>query len=365
MTGPNSADSHRDGLATEPDLPFTVLDDFAAPLQWSALDPLSAPSTEILLSAVDSAHPQAAAPGAMRADIASGASGHRLQLDIAATDLSAFDDLTLWARSRSRAGTTPGADFLLRLELGSAALPIGAPGNDWHRYLAPLGGNDWHYLRFALDDLPDAVRSALTSVRITVAATSTGHALHLDGLEAQTRRAVGDAETAMLALLDGQLMLNGTPVPAAIPPDTVANPAQPFFRLEPVRSAPSPKRALDAGDRSDFTADGYRLRPAPEPWDLFYAIACEAPSRNEAAQMLDHLSDLFGRHGWLRSGNRAFRVDAVDSATAQPAATADDDRRFVRVSAWVNRGAGSVVVPANDVTLSLDVQAPAADGGAA
>lgn len=345
-------------------MPFIALDDFTAPLQWDALDPVNAPSAEILLSAVDSAHPQAGEPGAMRADIASGASGHRLQLDLPATDLSEFDDLVLWARSRSRAGTAPGAEFLLRLELGSAAMPIGAPGNTWHRYLGPLGGNGWHYLRFTLDDLPAAVRSALTRVRITVVATSTGQALFLDGLEAQARHAVSDAEAALLALLDGQLVLGGTPVPAAIPPDSVADPTEPFYRLEPVRSAPSPMRALDGGTRSDFTDDGYRVRPAPEPWDLFYAIDCEAPSRGEAAAMLDHLGDTFRRHGWLRSGNRAFRVDPVDSSVAQPAVEGADDRRFVRVAAWLERGAGSLVVPANDAILALDTQVPAADGGA-
>lgn len=346
-------------------MPFLALDSFDAPLQWTALDAADAPSAEIVLSAVPQSHPQAEAAGAMQVEILNGAAGHRLQLDLPATDLSAFTDLTLWARSEAVTGFDAGAAFRLRLELGSAALPIGALGNDWHRYLAPLGGAGWSYLRFLLDDLPAAIRSAVTTVAITVEAVESAHLLWFDALEAQTREPVADAEAAMLTILDGQLSVGGNAVPAAIVPDTAANPAQPWFRIEPLRSTPSPQRALDSGSYTDFTANGYRLRPAPEPWDLFYAIDSEASTRAETVQLHDFLLNRFGQSGWLHSGNRTFRLDTVEGALAQPGVEVPDHRRFLRIGIWVERGAVTAVVPANDVELALALKPSGASGGGA
>lgn len=351
--GLSSADSQRAGHAAEAGLPFLTLDSFDAPLQWTALDAADAPSAQIVMSAVPQGHPQAVATGAMQVEISGGATGHRLERSLPATDLSAYTDLTFWARSDRVTGSDPGADYRLRLELGSAALPIGDPGNDWHRYVAPLGRDGWRYLRFLLEDLPAAVRTAVTTIAITVEATDGAHMLWLDALEAQARQPSSDAEAALLTLLDGQLNVGGSPVPAVVAPDVAAAPAEPFFRIEPLRSAPSPKRAMESGSYSDFDADGYRLRPAPEPWDLFYAVDCEAQTRAEAVQLHDFLLARFGGSGWLQSGNRAFRIDAVDGALAQPGVEAPDHRRFLRIGAWIDRGAITAVVPANDVTLAL------------
>jgi hypothetical protein len=349
----SSADSPRAGHATEADLPFLALDGFDAPLQWAALDVADAPSAQIVLSPVLQGHPQAVTAGAMQVEILGGAAGHRLQLDLPATDLSAFTDLTFWARSDSVTGSDPGAEYRLLLQLGSIALPIGAPGNDWQRYVAPLGGVGWSYLRFLLDDLPAAARSAVTEIAITVEAIDGTHTLWLDALEAQARRSSSDAEAAMLAMLDGQLDIGGNPVPAMVAPDAPAAPAEPFFRIEPLRSAPSPMRAVESGSYTDFDANGYRQRPAPEPWDLYYAIDCEAPTRAEAVQLHDFLLGHFGRNGWLRTGNRALRIDVVDGALAQPGVEVADHRRFLRIGAWIDRGAITAVVPANDVELAL------------
>ncbi|MEO6218619.1 MAG: hypothetical protein ABIO86_21515 [Sphingomonas sp.] len=334
-------------------MPFLTLDSFDAPLQWTALDAADAPSAQIVLSAVPQGHPMAVATGAMQVEISGGAAGHRLERALPATDLSSYTDLTFWACSDSITGSEPGADYRLRLELGSAALPIGAPGNDWHRYVAPLGRVGWSYLRFLLDDLPPAARAAVTTFSITVEAIDGPHMLRLDALEAQARQPSSDAEAAMLAMLDGQLDVGGNPVPAVIAPDAAAAPAEPFFRIEALRSAPSPRRAVESGSYSDFDANGYRLRPAPEPWDLFYAVDCVAQTRAEAVQLHDFLLARLGRNGWVQSGNRAFRIDSVDGALAQPGVEIPDHRRFLRIGAWIERGAITAVVPANDVALAL------------
>lgn len=344
-------------------MPFVTLDRFEGPLQWAAFDAADAPSSEILCSLAPDGPPRAAS-GAMQVALSGAAAGHRLERAIPAIDLSPYTDLTLWVRSDAAAGATPGASFRLRLELGSFALAIGAPGNSWHRYLAPLDGRGWHYLRFLLEDLPPALRSAVATVAITVEATEGAHMLWLAAIEAQQRQPTADVEEGLLAALDGALQLGGNPVEAVIAPDTTAAPAEPHFRIEAVRTALSPKRAVAAGSPTDFTATGYRWRPPPEPWDLYYAIACNAPTRAEAAPLHDFLLARFGQSGWLQTGNRALRIESVEGVVAQPGIEAPDHRRFLRVGAWVERGPITAVVPANDVALALALK-PATNGGGA
>lgn len=346
-------------------MPLLALDSFDAPLQWAALDPALAPSGEIALTPLNTAHPFAASTGAMEAQISSAAIGHRISLATPATDLNALEDLALWVRSASSLGTSPGADFLMRIELGSVAMPIGAPGNDWHRYVGPLSGQGWSYLRFALDDLPAAVRAAVTEIAIIVDAVSSSHTVVFDALEAQIRRTVDDLETSLLGLLDGQFLIGGVPVPAVIPPDAPANPANPFFRIEPIRSTPCHERAVETGSRSDFTDSGYRIRPTPEPWDYFYAIDAVASTRAQVAQMLDFLAFTLDQHGRLPIGNRALRMDPVDASVAQPAADIADNRHFIRVNAWVERGPSITVAPTQDFQINLEALEPVlADGDA-
>lgn len=338
-------------------MPFASLDTFAAPLQWAAFDAASNPSIQIALAAETAAHPQASTADSMRAEFGSSAVGHVLRRTFAALDLSEFADLTLWARSSSRAGADPGSALRLRLELGSAALPIGAPGNSWHRYLFLPQPNAWSYLQFALDDLPAAVRDAVTMIEIAVVDCDSACSLQLDGLEAQSRTLAADAQETLLNIFDGKLVLGGTPVPAVIAPDAVPFPAQPHFLLTLAKSAPSPKRALGAGVRSDYTDEGYRVRGISEPWDLFYGIGFGDADAANAVQLRDFATSRYGVSSWLAIGNRAWRIEPVDSAQVVPDAADADPLLYLRIAAWTDRSGSTAVRAANDVTLVIGPRA--------
>lgn len=334
-------------------MPFLSLDSFAAPLQWAAFDAANNPSGQIVLTVSADGHPQAATADAMRLAIGSGAGGHVVRRTIPATDLSTFSDLTLWAQADSSAGQNPNAEFRLRLALGSAALPIGDPGNTWHRYLVLPRAGSWNYLQFELDDLPPGVRSALTTIELSVAAIGAAHELRLDGLEIQTRAMVADAEAALLATFDGQFTLGGNLVPAVIAPDLAANPAQAHLKLESTRSVRNGQRALGSGSRSDYTDDSYRLRGTPEPWDLYYAIEAAGAPAADLAQLRDFVIGQVYPNGWLRLGNRAWRFDPVDRTLVDPEAAEIDDRLYLRIAGWADAGSATTVRPANDVTLEV------------
>lgn len=274
-----------------------------------------------------------------------------------ATDLSEFDDLTVWHRSDVGEMSHVGDGLRLRLALGSAALPIGAPGNDWGRYFIGARAGHWSYLTAALDDLPAAVRTALTTIELQVVSTDGApHQVWLDGLEALAAQMVTDSDAALLTQLDGQLQLGGNAVPAVIVPDAPAGPAQPVIRLRPYETVRSTARWMTGSRRTDYTDAGHRLRPLPEAWDLFYAIECDAVTRAEQAAMVDFVVGRLGTVGWLPVGNRAFRIDQIDAdEDAEDVLIAPHVLRY-RIGAFAERAPMLPSVPVADLEIEADLQ---------
>src|SRR6266536_3055233 len=135
------------------------------------------------------------------------AQGHRVERARAAVDLTSFADLELWVRSDRVADGSDGRPFFFELRLGSA-------GNDWHR-LIPVAAQDvWQPVPLALDDLPAAVRSALTAISFTCVDASTPFTIHLDRILAVSGELVGDVDAALLDRLGGKLEVAGAAVPA-------------------------------------------------------------------------------------------------------------------------------------------------------
>lgn len=334
-------------------MPIQGLDDFAAPLQWAAFDAAEVPSALITLNVASVGHPHAVASDSMTITVNAGAAGHVFRRALPPTSLTDAQELALWARADQPIGTAADAPVRVRLELGSAALPVGDPANLWHRYLSVPTARDWAYQRFALDDLAPAVRSAVTSISVTIANSDVAATLAIDGLEAHRRTLFSDCEAALTALLHNRLTIAATPVPAVLAPDLPANAALPHFVVSRVKASPNALRAQGCGTRSDFTDAGYRLRPAPEPWDIHYAIDSRAGTAADVALLNDFLGTQLDDGGWLRIGNRAWRMDIVDWATVMPDMAVTDNRLLLRIAGWQDRGAGTAVRPADEVVLGI------------
>ncbi len=323
-------------------MPFLLLDPFANPMLWAALDPGNLLSAEVSLAAGGPPHPHAVDPAALRVSLTGAATGHRIERALAAVDLTGFDRLAFWCRTDVAMRGAASDALRLRMRIGSAALPIGTVGNNWHRYLTAPTSGDWGYQSFDLSDLAPAVRDAVDRIEIGIIATTAAHVVWLDGLEARRSAPVADCDAALLARLDGVLQIAGAPVPAVFAPDEAVSP---FFRIVHYQSLYGRARASHAARPADPTDDGQALRPAAVPWDLYYRIAFVAPTRAEQGAMLDFVMATLGAQGWLAVGNQAVRIDQIPAAEPDDSMLEGPILRY-RASAWAEAAVpGEAVVP--------------------
>jgi hypothetical protein len=126
-------------------------------------------------------------------------------------DLSAFDELRLWAYASRAADGTPRAPFLLELSYLDAA---DAPGEE-HRWLVPVNRRrTWEQHRFGI---AGDRRGQITGLSLRCL-TNEPFQIHLDELLAVNEEPLSDVESALTGLLDG-LPLPGV---AALPVQTAA-----------------------------------------------------------------------------------------------------------------------------------------------
>lgn len=339
-------------------MPTTLIDDFSNETLWQALSPASAPSTEIVL-ATDAAAP--AVPGggsSVRATFSPASADHRIERAFGPVDLSLFPELRFWVRSSLPAAGTPEAPFRLSIRLGSAALAIGAAGNAWLRRLPVEQAGRWSLVRLALDDLAPAVRSAAGRIEIRALAApgAGGFTIWFDDLRAARPEMAADAAAALVTALDGILMLGGAPVPATVEAPGAATAAPPYIRIIPYDAAAASYRGGQASRCADFTADGHRIWPAPEPWDLFYRIELVTPDADEQAAMLDFVAARLGGRSVLDIGGFGHVVERVPNHMPDDAPPASPMLRY-RLAAWIERGLPTAVKPVGEVRLTADLAA--------
>lgn len=341
-------------------MPQLVLDAFDVLAVWTGLDAVLAPSGDVTLAAAPVAHPFATTQDAIEVGIGAGALGHRIRRSFPATDLTPFERLTLWHVTDVAMNGQPGGALQLRLQLGSVALPLGNPGNIWHRYLVQEAADVWSYGVFALADLPAAIRGAVTEIEITVTdSNGADHRLTLDALAADLPRMASDVDQGLLIRLNGILQFGGNPVPAFIDPAPPPPLGQPAIRLIPYEVTRNDRRAVTQLRRADVTDDGYLMSPAPHPWDLFYRVEFLADSRAAQVAMVDFVTTQLGPHSWLPIGNRSFRVEQIEP-TRPDDQMADAPSLRYRVSAWADGAGGTgriAAVPVADLQIATELVA--------
>lgn len=342
-------------------MPTLQIDSFDSEAPWQALTPADTPSSGIVF-ALDGPGPALPANGqSLRVTIAATATGHRIQRTIPATDLALFPEVRMWCRGERLAGGSAGsaAPFFLEMRLGSAALPVGAPGNDWHRRLPIEPGARWSPVRMVLDDLPVAVRGAVTQLALFVLPGAGSLTVWVDDLRAADPQMVVDADAALVAALDGRLSIGGTPVPAVLDVPGVAAPVGPFIGIVHYAMTLADTLGGQPQRSADYTVIGHRIYPAPEIWQLHYRIDCTGDSADGQATIVDFVSTTLGMRGVLEIGGVAHRIERLRDIEPCDAQAAGPLLRY-RVTVARQRAGGVAVQPVGDVRFAAGLREDAA-----
>jgi hypothetical protein len=284
--------------------------------------------------------------------------GHRLERSVTATDLTGQTDLQLWIRADRAADGTEGHPFFLELRLGSAAAPIAAGSAAWHRLIPVAIAGQWLSVHVSLADLPAAVRSAVTEIRITCV-DSRPFVAHLDTIAAINDEMLVDVEDALVRLLGGRLRIGGALVPCVIVPAPLL-PDEPYLRISSVDVRPAPERSASGPIRSDYTETGFSLRPPTVAYDLTYAVRPVAADRSTVARMLDFVLGEVAPVSTLVVNDRPLAMEFAQPPPATGLAP-DDAAIHLRVSAQRRSAAGHerAIPPFNLVEVEVDHSATA------
>ncbi len=334
-----------------------VVDDLGDLSPWRARTPGGTSSTAI---SIERGEVPRTGADTMTIRATSEAEGHRVERTRATIDLTAFPDLELWVRSDRPADGSESRPFSLELRVGSAQLAIGADGNSWHRLLPVAQADVWQPVLIALDDLPDAVRNAVTAVRFTCVDASVPFELTLDPLLAVTDELLSDVDAALLGRLGGTLELDDVQVTAVVEPSAQA-PTEPFFRISNYAVRPAPERSPSAGTRTDFTEHGFAIRPPSVPFDLFYAIEAVADTRAEVAAMLEFALAATTPRSTLDVAGRPLEIEWVEAPPLELATVESRPTVYVRVGTSQRALAAPepAVPPFNRVDVEVDSRARA------
>lgn len=340
-----------------------VIESFADVAAWTSRDAQGGASTSVRITADGPVRlPGLSAPGATVV-VDAGASGHAVQRSGNAVDLRAFSDLQLWVRSARVADGTAARPLFAEVRLGSAAMPISSQANNWRRLIPIDQAAVWQPAPMSLDDLPDAVRHSLTTIRITCLDGSTAWRLDVDAILAVRPELLADADSALLARLDNTLSLDGAPVPALLTPFSGPAPASPYLRISNYDVRPDRATSPTVPVRTDYTETGYVLRPPASVFELDYAVEALVTDRASAARMLQHVLAQLTPTSRLLGGGRLMTVDWVDQpATAAPpviAPPADHPVVHLRVRAGqpATAPAQRAVPPFHEISVEADQRA--------
>ena len=279
---------------------------------------------------------------------------HIARRPLAATDLDDYDELRLVLRGERSSA----AGFYLELRLGSVALPIGAPGNSWHRRVPVSGGAGWDVVRFSLADLPPAVRGAVTVAQLQCIDAGQGYAIAIDEALAVRPSMLADLEQSLLARLHERTSLSGALVPAELVPAGGAWPATtPCIAIVPMDVRNLPERSVGGAQRCDFVADGYRVRTAPTAFEACYAVEAVAADRADQGALMDFLLREIAPRGMLRVAAHAWSIETQTPPAYEfnPNLTpAPRQRLYCRVYAWQDQDAPASVQPVEGLVNHVD-----------
>jgi hypothetical protein len=340
-----------------------VMESFANVDAWTARNAGGAPSTGVSITVGGPTRvPGLSTPGAVIHAEAETA-GHFVERAGAAVDLRPFRDVLLWVRSDRVADGTTQRPLFAEVRLGSAASPVGGPGNGWRR-LVPIEQADvWQPVPLALDDLPDPVRQAVTTVRLTNLDATVGWRMEVDAILAVRPEVLVDADAALLSRLHNKVTVDGAAVPAVIVPVSGTAPQPPVLRISNYDVRPDRTTSPATSTRTDYSETGFALRPPATVYQLDYAVEALATDRASAAKLLQFVLAELTPTATLLGAGRLMTAEWIDQpATAAPpvvAPPADHPVVHLRVRA-AQPGAGPAqraVRPFSEIRLEVDQRA--------
>jgi len=340
---------------------FQELDAIDSAGEWSVHAPDGSPSTELTVStSMTVRYP--AQPGSLQVDATTNAMGHYAQGAVPAANVEGYEELRLYVRG-DRRGDGRAAPPYLQLQLASATAGFDDPANTWSRRLPVAPDGAWQTVRLTLDDLPSALQTNINALRVTCTDASLPFACTLHTLLAVREEMVQDVETALVEWLDGQVVLDGTPVPAVldyeVPGETrsAVPPGQrPQIRLVPYDLQPADAMMHRHAVRRDYTGDGYSMAPDADIFALSYEAELHTQSRPEQAALLEFMLDALTPQATLVVAGLERPVRAVfpDSWRREDGPhAASNSVRFV-VTTRRERTRPAPVVPVSEVIIETD-----------
>lgn len=341
-------------------MPSLVIDSFASAAPWSAEDPGGAASAEITLTAVTDSNAPVGTANSMRIAVTAAGAGHRIERSFGPIDLTQFSELRWWTRCDSAADGGPSTPMRLRVELGSAAMPVAAVGNTWHRLVPVIRRDTWELIRVALDDLDPLVAAAANTIRFTVIdhtaiGLDSSMTAWLDELMACEPRLVADITDALIDVLDGTLVLAG-PVPAELFVPGTAEPPAPWIKVVIDDVGFCDRRTIITGTKTNFVDTGFRIRSEAAAYDIRYRIEPVAVDADDYLQMVEFIVATLAHRRTLIS-------NGVEHALERLPATRRDQRRDAPVlryvaAAYTDIAADQVFVPVAELQLATEVAQP-------
>ena len=340
------------------EMPSIIVDSMDSAAPWSALAPDGVtPSTELSLT-IDSSKPRPGAdPTAGLISATANALNHRLVRNLGPLDLSNFGDLRFWIYSNRPADGTPNRPFFLELRLASAAMALTDPGNTWQRYVPVSQIGVWEPVRVTLNDLPAAVRSAVTVIQLRCAAVP--FQCDFDDLIAVQDEMLEDVDAALVLQLNNLLTLGGNPVPAVLhPANGTLTQARPYFEITNYDIEWCRERTDSNRPRGDFSDAGYVIRPPSNAWELYYQVTAVADDRATQSQMLDFLLRTLPARGALMVNGAPLPMESIMVYPFDQLGGVRTDGLpiFYRISTRQESGSPDTVLPVKSAVVTADLQ---------
>jgi hypothetical protein len=236
--------------------------------------------------------------------------GHLLRRSIGPLDISGFSEIRLSIRSGRRASSTD-VPFFLELRLGSAALPIGNPGNTWHRLLPVINQDRWETVKLSLDDLPAGVSGALTVIQLVCVSAGPPFTANIDDLSAVQPEMIVDTSRVLEDRLSG-IVVGGLAIPAVVRSAGEPVPVAPALDVVNTDVQFAPARMRDTETVRDYTNDGgVTLAPLGDPYDLYYSITPLSTASDQHAGMIEAVLQRIGPFDELDVDGDALPVEAL------------------------------------------------------
>jgi hypothetical protein len=340
------------------EMPSIIVDSMDNAAPWSAFAPDGVtPSTEVSLT-IDSSKPRPGAdPTAGLVTATSNALNHRLRRNLGPLDLTKFSDLRFWVYSNRAADGTPNRPFFLEVRLASAAMALTDPGNTWQRYVPVSQTGVWEPVRVTLNDLPAAVRSAVSVIQLRCPAVP--FQCDVDDIIAVQDEMVADVDAALAAQLNNILVLGANPVPAVLhPANGTLTQARPYFEITNYDILWCRERTDSNRPRGDYTDAGYVMRPPSNAYELYYQVTAVADDRASQAQMLEFLLRTLPARGALVVNGAPLPMESIMVYPFDQLGGVRTDALpiFYRISTRQEVGTSDAVLPVKTPVVTGDLQ---------